>query len=128
MLGLWNIYVDDLIQQLPAVLAYTDDCTLSCTYPRQDSGCDADEINQQVCVIQERGNRRQVTFAPEKTQAIVISRSPVVTPAVEGKLCFDGVFLLLQETVKILGLRLRAKGLMATPNTLRKRPPTWSLP
>ena len=99
---LWNIYVDDLLRQLPAVLAYADDCTFSCTYPRQDSERADDEINQQLRVIQEWGTRWQVTFAPEKTQAMVISRSPAVNPAVEGKLCFDGVALPFQESIKIL--------------------------
>ena len=45
MLGpvLWNVYVDDLLRQLPAVSAYADYCTLSFTYPRQDSA--AEEVS-----------------------------------------------------------------------------------
>ena len=34
---LLNIYVDDLLQLLPAVTAYADGCTLSYSYPRQES-------------------------------------------------------------------------------------------
>ena len=32
---LWNIYIDNLLWQLPVVSAYADDCTLSCTYPNR---------------------------------------------------------------------------------------------
>ena len=103
---LWNIYVDDLLRQLPAVSAYADDCTLSCTYPRQDSGRAANEINHQLRVIQEWGERWQVTFAPEKTQAMVISRSPTAGPTMEGRLRFGGVPLPPQETIKILGVEV----------------------
>uniref|UniRef100_A0A0P4VTV9 Reverse transcriptase domain-containing protein n=1 Tax=Scylla olivacea TaxID=85551 RepID=A0A0P4VTV9_SCYOL len=103
---LWNIYVDDLLRQLPAVSAYADDCTLSCTYPRHESVRAAEEINQQLGVIQEWGARWQVTFAPEKTQAMVVSRSPAAEPAVEGGLSFGGLPLELQESVKILGVEV----------------------
>ena len=103
---LWNIYVDDLLQQLPAVSAYADDCTLSCSYPRHDSVRAADEVNQQLSVIQEWGTRWQVNFAPEKTQAMVVSRSPAAGPAVEGRLRFGGVPLPLQKAVKVLGVEV----------------------
>lgn len=96
--------MDDLLRQLPAVSAYADDCTLSCTYPRQDSGRVTDEVNQQLRVLQEWGARWQVTFAQERTQAMVVSRSPAAGPAVEGRLLFGGIPLPLQESVKILGM------------------------
>ena len=103
---LWNIYVDDLLRQLPAASAYADDCTLSCAYPRHESVRAADAINQQLEVAREWGARWQVTFAPEKTQAMVVSRSPVAGPAMEGRLRFDGLPLPLQESVKILGVEM----------------------
>lgn len=103
---LWNIYIDDLLQQLPSVSAYADDCTLSCTYPRRDSGQVVDKINHQLGVIHEWGERWQVTFAPEKTQAMVISRSPVAGTAVEGRICLDGIPLPLLEAIKILGVEV----------------------
>ncbi|MPC21510.1 hypothetical protein E2C01_014499 [Portunus trituberculatus] len=49
---LQNIYVDDL-QLLPGVTAYAGNCTLSYTYPRQDSGWAAEAINHQLRVIEE---------------------------------------------------------------------------
>ena len=64
------------------------------------------EMNQQLRVIQKWDTCWQVTFALEKTQAMMISRSPVAKPAVKGKLCFDGVFLALQEIFKILGVEV----------------------
>ncbi|XP_063884696.1 uncharacterized protein LOC135113371 [Scylla paramamosain] len=54
----------------------------------------------------EWGARWQVTFAPEKTQAMVVSRSPAAEPAVEGGLSFGGLPLELQESVKILGVEV----------------------
>ena len=63
----------------------------------------SEEVNHQLMVIQECGESWQVTFAPEKTRAMVVSRSPTAGPAMEGKIHFGGVLLLLQETVKILG-------------------------
>lgn len=103
---LWNIYVDDLLQLLPGVMAYADDCTLSYTYPRQDSGRAAEAINQQLRVIEEWGARWQVTFAPEKTQAMVVSRSPAAMAAMAGKLSFGAAALPLQDDVKILGVEV----------------------
>ena len=37
---LWNVYVDDLLRQIPAVQAYADDCTISLSYccPGQPAG------------------------------------------------------------------------------------------
>ena len=42
---LWNIYIDDLLRQLPADSVYADDYTLICTYPQKDSERAADKIN-----------------------------------------------------------------------------------
>ncbi|XP_063854308.1 uncharacterized protein LOC135096605 [Scylla paramamosain] len=46
----------------------------------------------------------QVNFAPEKTQAMVISWSPGTSHAVSGQLRFGGKSLPLQEYIKILGV------------------------
>ena len=101
---LWNIYINDLLQLLPTISAYADDCTLSRSYCRQDSQRVTDEINQQLHLIKEWGARWQVDFAPEKTQAMVISRSPAASQAVEGRLHFGDAVLPLQDHVKILGV------------------------
>ncbi|MPC84609.1 hypothetical protein E2C01_079353 [Portunus trituberculatus] len=44
----------------------------------------------------------QVTFAPDKTHVMVVSRSPAASQAVEGQLQFEGEQLSLQEHIKIL--------------------------
>ena len=101
---LWNIYLNDLLQLLPTVSAYADDCTLSRSYRRQDSQLVIEEVNQQLSLIKEWGERWQVNFAPEKTQAMVISRSPAAAQAVEGWVRFGAAILPLQEHIKILGV------------------------
>lgn len=90
---LWNLYIDDLLRTLPAVSAYADDCTLSRSYCRQDSQRAVDDVNQQLQTIQRWGDRWQVNFAPEKTQAMVVSRSSAAPQAVEGQVKFDAVTL-----------------------------------
>ena len=103
---LWNIYIDDLLRRIPAISAYADDCTLSCSYSRQDSERVAAEINQQLKQIEEWGARWQVNFAPQKTQAMVVSRSLAAPRAIEGSVLFGGVPLPLQDHIKILGVDL----------------------
>ena len=103
---LWNLYIDDLLKSLPAVSAYADDCTLSLSYSRQDSQRAVADVNRQLRVIQEWGERWQVSFAPEKTQAMVVSRSPSALQAVEGRVVLGPVTLPLQDSVKILGVDL----------------------
>ena len=63
-------------------------------------------MNQQLRVIQELDACRQMTFAPEMTQAMVISRSPAAKLAAEGKLSFNGIPLPFQETVENLGVEV----------------------
>ena len=103
---LWNVYIDDLLRQLPAVKAYADDCTISLSYCRQDSQRAVNNINRQLKAAEEWGKVWQVTFAPDKTHAMVISRSPAASQAVEGLLRFEGEQLTLQEHIKILGVTM----------------------
>ncbi|KAG0723792.1 hypothetical protein GWK47_041933 [Chionoecetes opilio] len=53
-----------------------------------------------------RRSVKLVNFAPEKSQAMVVSRSPAAGPAVEGRLRFGGVPLPLQGAVKVLGVKV----------------------
>jgi len=101
---LWNIYIDDLLRQLSSVAAYADDCTLSRSYCRLDSRRAVTELNRQLRLVEQWGELWQVNFAPEKTQAMVISRSPGASHAVSGQLCFGGKSLPLQDYIKILGV------------------------
>ncbi|KAG0714328.1 RNA-directed DNA polymerase from mobile element jockey [Chionoecetes opilio] len=101
---LWNIYIDDLLRQLPTVEAYADDCTLVCSYWRPDSQRAVSELNRQLRLVEEWGESWQVSFDSEKTQAMVISRSPDASQTVSGRLCFGGKTLPLQDHIKILGV------------------------
>ena len=101
---LWNVYIDDLLRQLSTVAAYADDCTISRAYCRPDSQRAVRELNRQLRLVEQWGERWQVCFAPEKTQAMVISRSPGASQAVTGQLYFGGKSLPLQEHIKVLGV------------------------
>ncbi|KAG7155656.1 RNA-directed DNA polymerase from mobile element jockey-like 32, partial [Homarus americanus] len=56
---LWNIYIDDLLQHMPVVSAYADDCTLTCSYPRQDGQRAVQIVNQQLELIRGWNTRWQ---------------------------------------------------------------------
>ena len=101
---LWNVYINDLLQQLPTASAYADDCTLSCSYKRQDSAVVGLEINQLLKLVASWGSRWQSTFAPEKTQAMVISRSPEAARVMEGKIKFNENILPISDCISILGV------------------------
>ena len=101
---LWNVYIDDLLRQLPAMKAFADDCTLSFSYCRQESQRASTAINKQLQLVEEWGRAWQVSFAPSKTHAMVISRSPAAPQALANRLRFGGSCLPLQNSVKILGV------------------------
>lgn len=58
----------------------------------------------QLRLVEQWGEEWQVSFAPEKTRAMVISRSPDASRAVSGQLRLGGKSLPLQAHVKILSL------------------------
>lgn len=101
---LWNIFINDLLQGLPSSYAYADDCTLSHTYRRDDIKDVVDIINQQLNYIESWGQRWQVKFAAEKTQAMVISRSPRDLNELNGKLKFNNNNLEITSSLNILGV------------------------
>ncbi|MPC51428.1 putative protein in type-1 retrotransposable element R1DM [Portunus trituberculatus] len=101
---LWNIYIDDLLHQLSSVAAFADDCTLSRSYCRLDSQRAVNELNRQLRMVEQWGEVWQVNFAPKKTQAMVISRSPDASHVVSGELRFGGKCLPFQDYIKILGV------------------------
>ena len=103
---LWNIFLDDLLRQLSSVAAYADDCTLSRSYCRIDSRGAVEELNRQLRLVEHWGEIWQVNLAPEKTNAIIISRSPQAAMEVSGKLRFAGKILPLQDYIKILGVNV----------------------
>ena len=60
---------DYSLRQLPAISAFIDDCTLFYTYHWQDSRRAAEDISQQLWMIQEWDSLWLATLAQEKTQA-----------------------------------------------------------
>ena len=56
--------------------------------------------------MEEWGRVWQINFAPEKMQAMVISRSPVASQAVSGLVCFGNKCLSLEEYIKVLGVAM----------------------
>ena len=106
---LWNIYFNDLLQCLPVKLAYADDCTLSHSYTREEAVNMIDATNRQLRDILAWGNRWQVKFAAEKTQAILISCSCEDTRLLAGQLNFGKDTLAIQDSINILGVEVNSK-------------------
>ena len=101
---LWNIFIDDLLQQHPEISAYADDSTLTTSYHRDDCMQVAELVNAKLQSIKEWGTRWQVNFAPEKTQAMVISRSPTAATSMAQLLKMGNKPLPLLDNISILGV------------------------
>ena len=63
-------------------------------------------VNKQLTDIMAWGDRWQVRFAPDKTQAIVISLSQEDTRQLQGRLRLGHDIIPLQDSVDILGVEL----------------------
>ena len=83
---LWNICFNDLLQSVPSASAYADDCTVSLTYERGEEQAAVQTANALLSDIMAWGDRWQVKFAPEKTQAMVVSRSHEDAREMRGRL------------------------------------------
>ena len=103
---LWNAYFDDLLHSTTAAAAYADDCTLSWTFKRDEAREVIESVNRQLADILAWGERWQVKFAPEKTQAMVISRSRQDADLLRGKLRLGRDTITLQDSVDILGVEV----------------------
>lgn len=101
---LQNLYIDGFLRNLPVVSAYADDCMLYHSYCCQDSQQAVADINQQLCRTEEWRARWQVNFAPEKTQATVVSQSLAALQAVDARLISGNTTLPLQDCIRILGV------------------------
>ena len=102
---LWNIYFNDLLSSLPVASAYADDCTLSCSYNREETAEVIEATNRHLASIAAWGRRWQVKFAAEKTQAMLISRTRDAR-LMEGQLRFGEDTLAIKESVNILGVEV----------------------
>lgn len=106
---LWNIYINDLLQGLPSTFAYADDCTLSYTYKRENVYDTVQATNLHLEYITSWGHRWQVSFAAEKTQAMVISRSPRDANTLRGQIKFGNDVLQINSHLSILGVEFDNK-------------------
>ena len=103
---LWNIYFNDLLSSLPVASAYADDCTLSCSYNREEAAEVIEATNRHLSDIMAWGRRWQVKFAAEKTQAMLISRSRRDVGLLEGQLRFGEDTLAIKESINVLGVEV----------------------
>ena len=101
---LWNVFFNDLLQALPSSSAYADDCTLSYSYEKKDVDGVVARVNNHLDRIAAWGERWQVKFAAEKTQCMVISRSPNDSQRIQGRLLFNGGTLDTDDYINILGV------------------------
>ncbi|KAK4326961.1 hypothetical protein Pmani_002564 [Petrolisthes manimaculis] len=103
---LWNVFFNDLLQLIPEVYAYADDCTLTFPCDSTDHHATVVLINQALETITSWGRRWQVDLAQDKTQVMLVTRrsSPPAIPIPPNHL--DGLVLPLQTTVTILGVEI----------------------
>ena len=101
---LWNVYFNDLLQIIPEAHAYADDCTLSFSCDSKAHSDTVSHINDTLAHIISWSKRWQVTLAPDKTQAMVISRRQVMQNTRAAAMQLDGKDLRYGNEINILGV------------------------
>ena len=96
---MFNIYINDLLNLVPSARAYADDITVSASFTPGEETSVSSWLNNVLHRIEAWGQRWQVSFAPHKTQVMVVSRTPS-----RLHLTFQGTTLALQQEVQILGV------------------------
>ncbi|KAK3857130.1 hypothetical protein Pcinc_036597 [Petrolisthes cinctipes] len=79
--------------------AYADDVTVSVSFAPGDETSTISRLNTILHLLEIWGQRWQVSFAPNKTQLLVVSRTRH-----DIRLFFDGAFLTPSRELKILGV------------------------
>lgn len=103
---LWNIYFNDILQLIPEAYAYADDCTVAFTCNDNNRHATIRKINETLKLIVAWGNRWQVSLAPEKTQAMLVSRRQDPQNLNLPGIKLDGSILLQQPSINILGVEI----------------------
>jgi len=105
---LWNVYFNDILQLIPNAHAYADDCTLSFTSNHLNRKDSVHHINNIMALIIAWSKKWQVTFAPEKTQAMLITRrqDPLAHTPV---LMMGGKTLAYDSDISILGVQIDSR-------------------
>ena len=101
---LWNIYINDLLDLVPSARAYADDVTVSVSYAPGEEHAVTSRLNTTLRRLEDWGHRWQVSFAPQKTQLMVVSRT-----STDIRLCFNGATLVPQADLLILGVTYDTK-------------------
>ncbi|XP_037790925.1 uncharacterized protein LOC119586288 [Penaeus monodon] len=101
---LWNVFFNYILQLIPEASAYADDCTMSFMSKRDDHQRTIARINQTLQSLVAWSRRWQVTLAPEKTQAMLISRRRDLAPLPAPNILLDRKRLSLQDSIKTLGV------------------------
>ncbi|KAG0724822.1 RNA-directed DNA polymerase from mobile element jockey [Chionoecetes opilio] len=115
---LWNVYFNDILQLIPEAQAYADDCTLAFPCDRRDWQDTVCRINLALDNIVTWSGRWQVSLAPDKTQALLISRRQDITNLPAPDIRLEGRSLPLQRSISILGVEFDA-GLTFTSHARR---------
>ena len=108
---LWNIYINDLLNLVPSAMACVDDITVSLPFTPGEEEATSSRFNALLCRIEDWGRRWQVSFAPQKTQLLVVSRTRK-----DIRLPYNGTLLTPQEKIKILGCHLRQQADLQDPH------------
>ena len=101
---LWNVFFNDILQLVPEAQAYADDCTLSFSCERKDWQDTVFRINLALENIVSWSRRWQVTLAPDKTQAMLISRRQDLPNLPAPKILLENKQLPLETSITILGV------------------------
>ena len=101
---LWNIYINDLLNLVPSAMAYADDITVSLPFASGEEEATSSRLNSLLGRIEDWGRRWQVSFAPHKTQLLVVSRTRK-----HIRLCYNGTTLEPEDKIKILGVTYDSK-------------------
>ena len=96
---LWNIYINDLLNLVPCARAYADDITLSLSFAPGKERNATTRLNAFLRRLEDWGHRWQVSFAPQKTQLLVVSRTTS-----DIRLAFNKTTLTPQSELQILGV------------------------
>ena len=88
---------------------YTDDCTLSHSYTRDETANVIEDTNRHLRVIPDWGARWQARFAAEKTLAVLKSRSREDARMLEGQIKLGVDALAIQDSVNIVWVEVDSK-------------------
>ncbi|XP_047501804.1 uncharacterized protein LOC125047570 [Penaeus chinensis] len=90
---------------IPEAFAYADDCTLTFTCDTQNRTDAVRHINDTLDYIIYWGKRWQVTLAPDKTQAMIISRRQTPDNALGSIIKLNNEAVSISKNINILGVQ-----------------------